>query len=133
MLEMTRMTKGNTNMTRRFNLAALALACLLTAAGARSDQMLDGEQIRATLSGNTVSGTMTEFGPYTEFCAPDGAVRSEHQKGTWKIEGDTVCFTFDGNDAGCWHVGMNGDMLQWFQDGELLGSGKVEAGNPHGL
>ncbi len=112
---------------------SLAFAAAMTAGTAWADTMLNGEEIRTTLSGNTVSGSMTEFGPYTEYYAPDGTVKSHGQSGTWKIEGDTVCFTFSGNDAGCWHVGKNGDMLQWFQDGELLGSGKVEEGNPEGL
>jgi hypothetical protein len=112
---------------------ALTFAATLAAGGACADEMLSGEQIRETLSGNTVSGSMTEFGPYTEYYAPDGTVKSHSQSGTWKIEDDSVCFTFSGNDAGCWHVGMDGDMLQWFQDGELLGSGKVEKGNPEGL
>ena len=109
----------------------LALVLAATALPAAAGQMLNGEEIRALLSGNTITGSMTEFGLYTEYYAPDGSIRSAHRKGTWKIEGDTACLTFGGNDAGCWNVGKDGDMLQWFRDGELLGSGTVEEGNPH--
>ncbi|MDA1071450.1 MAG: hypothetical protein O2825_08630 [Proteobacteria bacterium] len=112
---------------------ALALSVALLGGPALSGQMLTGEELHTLLSGNTVSGTMTEFGPYTEYYAPDGTIRSAYHEGTWKIEGDTACLTFDGNDAGCWNVGQDGDMLQWFRDGELLGNGIVEKGNPNGL
>jgi len=115
------------------NALTLALAVLLSAGPGLADEMLSGEEIRTTLSGNTISGTMTEFGPYTEYYAPDGSIRSAYHTGTWKIDGDAACLTFDGNDAGCWHIGKDGDMLQWFQNGELLGNGTVEPGNPHDL
>jgi hypothetical protein len=90
---------------------------------------LSGEEISALVSGNTVEGSMMESGPYAEFYAADGAIKGAGYAGEWMIEGDTMCFSYDGESAGCWNVVMDDDMLNWVMDGQVAGDGMVMPGN----
>ena len=58
-----------------FSLAGAALIALAVIPAAAADK-LNGEQIRAALSGNTVQGTMEGSGAYAEFYSNDGMIRA---------------------------------------------------------
>lgn len=112
-------------------IAAAALLAAALALPAAAEERLTGEQIRATVSGNTVEGSMTDTGRYAEFYAADGTIRGEGYTGAWSVEGNTMCFKYGEDPADCWGVGKAGDEVLWIKDGAVLGTGMVRAGNPN--
>ena len=113
--------------------AAVTLALFLPAATAAAAEMLNGEQIRETVSDHTVAGTMMESGPYAEFYQADGTIKGDGYTGSWSIADDAMCFEYAGEAAGCWQVGMEDGMLMWMQDGTVLGDGTAVPGNTNGF
>ena len=82
-------------------------------------EQLKGEQIKATLSGNSLVRIEEESPPLVLFFAEDGelrGVRSNHyqDRGTWRIEDDAVCGNWNswyGTLASCWEVYRAGDRF----------------------
>ena len=108
--------------------AALAL-CLATPALA--DTAATGDQIRAAIAGNTVQGSMTASGAYTEFYAADGAIKGKDYVGTWTIQGDTMCFAYGTDPATCFGVRVTGDQVTWTGATGDEGTGTILPGNPN--
>jgi hypothetical protein len=109
-------------------LAALAL-CLATPAHA--DTAATGDQIRAAIAGNTVQGSMTASGAYTEFYAADGAIKGKDYAGTWTVEGDKMCFNYGADPATCFGVRIAGDQVTWVGATGDEGTGTILPGNPN--
>lgn len=107
-----------------------ALALFLLATPAFADTHATGDQIRAAVSGNTVQGSMSATGAYTEFYAADGTIKGQGYAGTWTIEGDTMCFAY-GEAPECWQAAIAGDQITWIKDGATGGTGTIVAGNPN--
>lgn len=107
------------------------LALFLLASPAFAQTPSTGEEIRAAVSGNTVQGSMTASGAYTEFYAEDGTIKGKDYSGTWTIEGDTMCFSY-GEAPDCWQATVAGDQITWIKDGVDGGTGTVLSGNPNG-
>lgn len=106
---------------------ALAVLCPLTAA---AQELATGADITAVISGNTVQGSMTASGAYSEFYAADGSIKGDGYVGTWTVEGNAMCFEYgDGKD--CWSVRIEGEVVTWVEDGVDGGTGIVTAGNPN--
>jgi hypothetical protein len=97
---------------------------------AQAQDLAKGDAIKAAVSGNTVQGSMTESGVYTEFYAADGTIKAADYSGTWTVEGDKMCFSY-GDDPDCWDVRIKGEMITWVQDGVDGGTGTVVPGNPN--
>ena len=112
-------------MIRRFALALVALT-----APAFAETLATGAEITAAISGNTVQGSMTASGAYTEFYAADGAIKGQGYGGTWTVEGDTMCFDY-GEGKDCWGVRIAGEAVTWGKDGADGGTGTIVAGNPN--
>ena len=110
-------------------LAALAL-CLATPALA--DTAATGDQITAAIAGNTVQGSMNASGGYTEYYAPDGAIKAADYAGAWAVKGNEMCFTYGDDPALCATVRMTGDQVVWVFSGVEEGTGTVVKGNPNG-
>jgi hypothetical protein len=110
----------------------VVLAFAALAAPAFAQDLATGDQIRAAVSGNTVMGSMSASGAYTEFYAEDGTIRSADYAGRWTVEGDTMCFAYGEDPATCWSVRLSGDQVSWLVDGNVEGSGTIVAGNPNG-
>jgi hypothetical protein len=106
---------------------ALALAVPLAA---QAQDLATGAAITAAISGNTVQGSMTASGAYTEFYAADGTIRGQGYTGTWTVEGDAMCFDY-GEGKDCWNVRIDGEAVTWVQDGADGGTGTIVAGNPN--
>ena len=115
-------------MTIRLTLAAL----LAVSTPAFAESMATGAEISAAISGNTVQGSMSDSGAYTEFYAADGSIKGKDYSGEWTVEGDTMCFCY-GDAPDCWNVRLKGDAVTWVQDGEDGGTGTIIAGNPDGF
>ena len=108
---------------------ALALSLTLPIA-ANAQELATGAEITAAVAGNTVQGSMTASGAYTEFYAADGAIKGKDYTGTWTVEGDTMCFSY-GEAPDCWNVRLEGEAVTWVQNGVDGGSGSIIAGNPN--
>ncbi|MGQ0484569.1 MAG: hypothetical protein ACT4SY_04365 [Hyphomicrobiales bacterium] len=116
-------------MTSRLMVAALA--ALIFAAPQALAAMATGEQITAAVSGNTIQGNMDSTGPYAEFYAADGTVFGKDYKAKWSVEGDAMCWVYEGTPKDCWNVDVEGDQVKWVKDGKAQGSGSVLKGNPN--
>jgi hypothetical protein len=90
-----------------------------------------GDQITQAISGNTVQGSMDSSGAYTEHYAADRTVFGKDYKAKWSVEGDTMCWVYDGSPKDCWSVDIEGDQVRWVKDGKAQGSGTVLKGNPN--
>jgi hypothetical protein len=113
---------------------AFRLALVLAALGGPVlAQDLSGAEITATIAGKTVQGDMLDSGAYSEFYDADGTIRGEGYTGLWTVEGDTMCFAYDGESAGCFGIRMEGETVAWIVDGEITGTGTVIDGNPNGF
>lgn len=110
---------------------SLAALVLLTAP-ALAETLATGAEISAAVSGNTVQGSMTASGAYTEFYAEDGTIKGQGYTGKWTIEGDAMCFDY-GEGKDCWGVRIAGEAVTWVKDGADGGTGTIVAGNPNGF
>ncbi len=112
-------------------LSRLALAVSLTLPiAAHAQELATGNEVTAAIAGNTVQGSMTASGAYTEFYAADGVIKGNDYMGTWTVEGDTMCFNY-GEAPDCWNVRIDGEAVMWVQNGADGGSGTIIAGNPN--
>jgi len=110
------------------NLAAFVSAPAFAADPLR---VASGAELRKSLSGNTVEGSMEATGRYSEFYAPDGTVRSKDYRARWSVEGDAMCWVYDGAPKDCWQAAIKGSQLYWIKGGKRLGSGTLLPGNPN--
>jgi hypothetical protein len=111
------------------HVTALAFALAVPFA-AQAQDMAAGADITAAIAGNTVQGSMSASGAYTEFYAADGTIRGQGYTGTWTVEGDTMCFDY-GQGKDCWGVRIDGEAVTWVQNGADGGTGTILAGNPN--
>jgi hypothetical protein len=93
--------------------------------------MATGDQIKAAVAGSTIQGSMDSSGPYAEFYAEDGVVHGKDYKAGWSVEGDTMCWMYEGSPKDCWGVEIDGDKVKWIKDGKTQGTGTVVKGNPN--
>jgi hypothetical protein len=96
-----------------------------------ADNHATGDQIRAAIAGNTVQGSMTTSGAYTEFYAADGTIKGADYAGTWTIDGDQMCFAY-GEAPTCFGVRLAGDQVTWVGATGDEGTGTILSGNPNG-
>ncbi|MDY0871809.1 hypothetical protein [Dongia rigui] len=113
---------------RKFCLAA---AVAMMAIGTANAAPATGDAIKAAIGGNSVQGNMDSSGPYAEFYQADGVIKGKDYAGKWTIEGDTMCFEYDGTPKDCWSVEISGDQVKWLKDGKSGGSGTIVPGNPN--
>jgi hypothetical protein len=112
---------------------AFRLAVVIAALGGPVvAQDLKGPEIAATVSGKTILGDMLDGGGYAEFYEADGTIRGDGYTGVWTVEGNTMCFAYDGESAGCFGIRLNGETLAWIVDGEVTGTGTIVEGNVNG-
>ncbi|MDO8883503.1 MAG: hypothetical protein U0934_21320 [Pseudotabrizicola sp.] len=108
----------------------LCLATLLPLPAAAQD-LASADAIRASIVGNTVRGSMVASGGFTEYYAPDGAIRGPDYSGEWSIRDNRMCFGYDGNPASCWAVRVNGRNVVWVGTAGDEGTGTILPGNPN--
>lgn len=93
--------------------------------------MATGAQISASISGNTVQGSMMASGAYTEFYGADGVIKGKDYSGRWRVNGDTMCFQYGQDPEACWQVKLDGNQVTWVKDGKEDGTGTILKGNPN--
>ena len=113
--------------------ASRILLCLtaLFALPVAAQDLASADAIRAAIVGNTVRGSMLASGGFTEYYAPDGAIRGPDYSGEWSIKGNRMCFGYDGNPASCWAVRVKGRSVVWVGSGGDEGTGTILPGNPN--
>ena len=110
-----------------------ALSFLLLISAALPALAATGDEIRAAISGNTVQGNMDSGGPYAEFYEPGGTIKGKDYTGKWTVEGDSMCFEYEGAPKDCWNVDITGDQVRWIKDGASQGTGSILKGNTNGF
>jgi len=110
----------------------LALAFVL-ATGNTALAAATGDQIRSAIADSTVQGNMDASGPYAEYYAPDGTIKGKDYTGQWSVEGDAMCFAYEGTPKMCWNVELNGDQVRWIKNGASQGTGTIVKGNANGF
>lgn len=115
-------------MLRNFFLAG---AFALMSMGVAQAAPATGAEIKTAIGGNTVQGNMDASGPYAEFYQADGMIKGKDYTGKWAIEGDAMCFEYDGTPKDCWSVEISGDQVKWWKDGKSNGTGTILPGNPN--
>ena len=109
----------------------LVLLISLAGVGSAAEQMplASGQQLKNAIAGNTVQGSMDGAGRYTEFYAKDGTVRSKDYQAKWTIEGDQMCWVYEGQPKDCWRATIKGNSVKWVKDGKVQGTGTIVQGN----
>ena len=110
----------------------IAAFALLFATPSFAQELATGGQIRAAIAGNTVQGSMSASGAYTEYYAADGTIKSADYAGRWSINGDTMCFTYGDDPTTCWGARIAGSRVAWVVNGVDEGTGTIIPGNPNG-
>lgn len=122
-------------MNRSMLASPLGAGAILFAASmtwsAFAAEMLSGAEIASTIPGNTVQGSMADGTAYSDFYQADGTLRGKDYQGKWMIEGDAVCFEFEGTPKACWQMSREGDEFQWLKEGAVDGTGTLLPGNPN--
>ena len=84
---------------------------------------LSGDEIKATLIGNTLSGVSKKGPRYEETYMADGSIRGlwagkDKYSGKWYVQGDKLCLDYVGSDDedGCTSASLNGDKFYWLND-----------------
>jgi hypothetical protein len=113
---------------RALRLAPLALLFALPAA---AQDMATTDAIKAAIAGNTVQGSMTTSGAYTEFYAADGVIKGADYTGTWTVEADKMCFAYGTDPATCFGVKIAADQVTWVGATGDEGTGTILPGNPN--
>ncbi len=117
------------NFRNAIRAGALAAAFVpMLAASALADPAT-GDEIMASIIGNTVQGSMEGSGAYAEFYQEDGTIVGPDYTGAWSIDGDSMCFQYGEDPADCWMVEIDGDTVSWIKDGTVLGTGTIVSGN----
>lgn len=109
-------------MTRSALIAALAFGAASSGAIAASS----ADEIRAALVGNTYTGEMGGGG-YASYFGEDGKYEDASGGGEYEIGDDGVCYP--DTDFGCYEAQIDGNRLEWFQNGESAGAGVIKDGN----
>lgn len=109
----------------------VAAVVIMPIASAHAANLATGQQISDAVTGNTVQGSMSASGAYTEYYAAGGVVHGADYKAKWSIEGDTMCWVYEGSPKDCWSATISGDKISWVKDGETGGTGTILSGNPN--
>jgi hypothetical protein len=111
--------------------ALLAAPLMLASAASVADEMmLNGDQIKSTVSNMTVEGKMNDGMAYSEFYGADGTIKGKDYTGKWTVEGNEMCFVY-GTDPkkSCYGIQKTADGIAWIEDGKSEGTGVVTQGN----
>jgi hypothetical protein len=108
----------------------------------RSGEVVSAAELRAELSGNTLSGYNTSGVVFSEYHAPDGRILGHNNgepvvEGCWDIRDNGVCYYYARSrrpGTYCWRygrAGSDGYRLQSF-DHAVTGLARLDPGNPRG-
>lgn len=119
----------------------LMAACSSTVSTLKSEgyRQMNGEEIRTTLTGNTLDGTDAD-GDYTIYYNNSAQMRIAYQgreeRGVWRTDGNKYCRrweTFGSGKERCVTMFRKGDEIDWIQKGEITDRSVLIKGNPRNL
>ncbi|ROO31186.1 hypothetical protein [Salinisphaera japonica] len=91
---------------------------------------MDEAAIRKHIVDHTVTGSMSTGGNYGEYYDPNGKILAADYSAKWTIEDDKLCFDY-GDGVDCYVAAMDGLDVVWYLDGEKVGTGSLQEGNPN--
>ncbi len=105
-------------------------ACLSLPTVARAP----GAVVQQSLSGASVVGALSDGTSYCEFHDPGGLVVGRDTAvyaGTWRINGDAICYAYTGEPEDCQFVQINGTRAVFVDmiGGTVLSQGNIVPGN----
>ncbi|QDC08138.1 hypothetical protein FHY55_02270 [Oceanicola sp. D3] len=112
----------------------IALAALSACLSLPTVPHTPGAVVQQALSGASIVGALSDGTSYCEFHDPGGLVvgrDTEVYAGNWRMNGDSICYTYTGEAPDCQFVQINGtravfvDML----GGTTLSQGNIVPGN----
>ena len=56
--------------------------------------------------------------------AQGALTKGKDYTGQWSVEGDAMCFAYEGTPKTCWNVELNGDQVGWIKNGASQGTGR---------
>ena len=142
------MARGHVGSTQRpgVRLRSKVVTSLVAAVAlcrpALAGDPVPGPELRAELSGNTLSGYNTSGVVFSEYHAPDGRILGHNNgepvvEGCWDIKDDGVCYYYARSrrpGTYCWRyrrVGSQGYELESF-DRMVTGVARLDRDNPRG-
>jgi hypothetical protein len=111
-----------------FDYRVLVIVALIATSSPALAGMATGPEIK---TGKTIHGSMDAMGPYAEYYTADGVVHGKDYKAKWSVEGDKMCWVYEGSPKDCWDVELTGDQVRWLKNGKSEGTGTVVEGNPN--
>ena len=107
---------------------------------AMAGEKLSGEAIREAFQGNTVAGSYSQGGLFSEYHAPDGRALGDNGltlnvDACWNIDGDAICYHYGPRKdrrSYCFTVEKQGEeyRLSVRDDGRLNAIARILKGNP---
>lgn len=122
-------------------LAGAALASAMLAGSPAGAQTLTGSELRAEISGNTLSGYNNSGVVFSEYHVPDGRVFGHNNgemvfEGCWDIKNDAICYYYAKSrrpGTYCWRhdrAGSNGYRIRSTENA-VTGVARLVSGNPY--
>ena len=116
---------------RQYGVAMLVLGVL--GAPASAGDAPSAQEISDAVSDHTYQGSMSSGGSgFSEYYAPDGAIRGADYTGNWRTEDGIMCFNYGEGDR-CFGVTLDGPSMVMYKDGKIDGNGMLVPGNPQGF
>ncbi|MGC8122005.1 hypothetical protein [Marinobacter sp. VGCF2001] len=111
-----------------FSLISRKLCAIVISAGMAGGALAasNSDEVRAALVGNTFKGSMGSE-VYSSYFADDGTYDDAFGGGKYRITDEGVCYP--DTDYGCYTAEIDGNTLEWFQNGESVGTGVIEQGD----
>ncbi|PZX19583.1 hypothetical protein LX81_00039 [Palleronia aestuarii] len=108
---------------------SIALAAALAFSGGAA-VAATSDELSAALVGNTFQGDMGG-GTYSSYFAEDGTYHDASGSGPYEITEEGVCYP--DTEFGCYQAEIDGQSLEWMQDGSGVGTGTILEGDPLGF
>ena len=91
-------------------------------------------EISAAVSNHSYQGSMSKPGSvFSEYYAPDGAIKAEGYSGKWRTKDGAMCFQYGDSPERCFEVTIDGPSMVMYKEGKIDGNGMLIPGNPNGF
>lgn len=108
-----------------------ALTLITLSSIANAAELASNDELISAITGNTVQGSMQASGVYTEYYADGGVVYGLDYTAKWSVEGNSMCWVYEGSPKDCWNAIVTADQINWIKNGKSLGTGTILEGNPN--
>ena len=117
-----------------FLAAGIAAAAVSMPMSATAGEQPKAAEIKAAVSDHSYQGSMSKAGSvFSEYYAPDGAIKAEGYSGKWRAKDGAMCFQYGDNPERCFDVTIDGPSMVMYKEGKIDGNGMLIPGNPNGF